>query len=272
MLNRGFPDQEDEMKKYSVFQAPLYAFFSKDFYADIGRNHRGTAFGYLFLLLLVCWVPVVMTWHGPFAEAVDSYAPGLIERIPEMTITDGRAVIHADQPCFIPMPHSTNTLAIFDTTGKYTSLEGQDAFVLVTETKVIMKQSAVETRSYSFAEIKNFALTREKMTNWVALGRKWIMPSVYAAVLISSFIGKVIKMLIYALIGLLFAKSAVPYASVLRLSVMAGTPAIVLHTVFMLTPIGFFIPGIAWFVLTLVYLYIGVRATTAAETPAPTSV
>lgn len=260
------------MKKYSVFQAPLYAFFSKDFYADIGRNHRGTAFGYLFLLLLVCWVPVVMTWHGQFVEAVDSYAPGLIERIPEMTITDGRAVIHCEQPYFISMPHSTNTLAIFDATGKYNSLEGQDAFVLVTETGVIVKQSSVETRSYSFAEVKKFFLTREKMTNWAALGRKWLMPAVYVAVLISSFIGKMIKMLLYALIGMLFAKSAVPYSSVLRLAVVAGTPAIVLSTIFMLTPMGFFIPGIVWFVLTLVYLYMGVKATAQPQVPVPTEI
>ncbi len=255
------------MKKYSIFQAPLYAFFSKDFYADIGRNHRGTAFGYLFLLLLVCWIPVVMTWHSQFVSAVDTYAPGLIEKIPAMTITNGRAVIHCEQPYFIPMPYSTNTLAIFDTTGEYTSLEGQEAYLLVTETGVILKQSAVETRSYTFAGIKKFDLTGEKLTGWVALGKKWLMPCAYAAILVYSFISKIIKMLIYALIGLLFARSAVPYISVLRLAVVAGTPAIVLSTIFMMTPMGFLIPGIIWFVLTLVYLYTGVRATLPAQAP-----
>lgn len=255
------------MKKYSIFQAPLYAFFSKDFYADIGRNHRGSAFGYLFLLLLVCWVPIVMTWNRQFVSFVDTYAPGLIEKIPEMTITDGRAVIHCEQPYFIPMPHATNTLAIFDTTGKYTSLEGQDAYLLVTERGAIIKQSAVETRSYSFAGVKNFALTREKMTDWSALGKKWMAPSAYIVILICSFISKMIKMLIYALIGMLFAKSAVPYIPVLRLAVVAGTPAIVLSTIFLMTPLGFLIPGIIWFVLTLVYLYTGVRATLQAQAP-----
>ena len=41
------------MPHFSVFTAPLFALFSADFYRDVGRNWRGKAFLYLFLLEIV---------------------------------------------------------------------------------------------------------------------------------------------------------------------------------------------------------------------------
>jgi len=97
------------MKRYSIFHAPLLAFGSKSFYRDVGRQWKGVAFGYLILLLVVCWIAPVASIHFGFSNWIDTEAPKIIEQIPAITFNNGKASIDEPQPYRIVDPESGTT-------------------------------------------------------------------------------------------------------------------------------------------------------------------
>ncbi len=48
------------MSKYSPFQIPLLSFYATDLYRDMALNKKGSGFGYLFLLLALCWLLLII--------------------------------------------------------------------------------------------------------------------------------------------------------------------------------------------------------------------
>ena len=40
-------------RRYSFWEALGFSFFSKDLYSDVGKNWKGTAYGWLFLMVLL---------------------------------------------------------------------------------------------------------------------------------------------------------------------------------------------------------------------------
>ena len=72
-------------------------------------------------------------------------------------------------------------------------------------------------------------------------------------------------MLIYAAIGLLFVsicKAKLDYNQLLRLSVVAVTPSILINTLLMVIGAKLPMAGFMFFALAMIYLYLGVKATT----------
>ena len=72
-------------------------------------------------------------------------------------------------------------------------------------------------------------------------------------------------MLIYAAIGLIFVsicKAELNYDQLLRLSVVAVTPSILINTILMLLGEKLPMAGFMFFALAMIYLYLGVKATT----------
>jgi hypothetical protein len=83
----------------------------------------------------------------------------------------------------------------------------------------------------------------------------------YPLILLFSFTLCVLYCLLASLFGLLFAHAArlrLPYISILRLTTIAATPAIVMHLV--LATFGVAAPLSAFMLLTIVYLAFGMRA------------
>ena len=256
------------MKQYGMFHAPYMSFFSQSFYRDVDMHWKGTGFAYLLLLLTICWIPGIVQLHHSVGDYVENDAPALIEQLPTITIVKGEASVDVAQPYEITDPDSGKVIAVIDTTGKTVSLEGTDARVLLTKTEVIYKKSAIETRSFSLKEIQAFVLDQETVTGWLAIARKYIAVASFPFAVLGSFAFRVVQVLIYAAIGILFCrmcKTDRPYQTLLRLSVMAVTPVIIVSTVF--DVIGIKIPfhGLVYFLAAMAYLYFAVYAASRQE-------
>ena len=249
------------MRRYSIFHVPFLSFFSKKLYIDVGRNWKGVNFLFLLLLLTVCLIPAMIQLHRGMSNFVNNEAPAIINQIPEITITDGRVSIKEAQPYYIVDPDSNKPLAIIDTTGRIDSLKDTDALCLLTGNKVIMKKSDFENRTYDLSQVESFAINSEQITGWLQIGKKFMVAAIYPFALLGSYLYRIVQVLIYAAIGLLFASlcnTKLSYASLVRLAVVAVTPCIIVSTALGLT--GTSLPGFLYLVAALLYLFFAVKS------------
>lgn len=258
------------MKKYSILNPLALSFYSKDLYQDVGQQWRGTGFAYLFLLLVLAWIPMTVKVHHGFAEWLDQNAPAFLLQVPPITIRNGEVSTPVDTP-YIITSNTGDPIAIIDLTGEYTDLDDTTAVILLTRDKLLLKQEQRnETRMYDLSQVQSFSLDRNDLERWAVLARTWLWLGFYLIVLPAEFVYRIVQALLYAAIGLLFCKSlkaSLDYLTLVRLAVIALTPVILLQTILSATDIRF--PGawLLWLAVALGYLYFGVKAN--AETPAP---
>jgi hypothetical protein len=263
------------MKKFSIFHIPIYSFFSSELYRDVGLNWKGVAYGYLFLLLAICTIPGMFKVQRGLSNFIDKQAPQFVSQVPKITIEKGEVSIEEKQPYYIMLPDCNNSdsnkvAAIIDTTGQIQSLDNTDAFVLLTKNKILSRQSPTEIRMYDLSQVKHFVLEQSTIMRWLDIIKKLLAPILYPFVLASSFIFRIIQSLIYAAIGLAFAswcKTKLPYLSLIRLSVVAMTPCIIIRTIFESASIKIPLPGLWFFLLTMGFLFCGVKACSQINEP-----
>ncbi|MHC4070247.1 MAG: DUF1189 family protein [Planctomycetota bacterium] len=249
------------MRRYSIFHVPVLSFFSKKLYIDVGQNWKGVNFLYLLLLLAVCLIPTMINIHRGISNFVNNEASAIVNQVPEITITDGQVSIKETQPYYIKDPDSNEPLAIIDTTGQIESLEDANAFCLLTKTEIMWQKSEVETRAYDLSNVKEFVVDSERITNWLHIGRKFLVVFICPFALLGSYVYRIAQALIYAAIGLLFAslcKTTLSYADLVRLAVVAVTPCIIVATILGLTDVS--IPTFLYLVAALAYLFFAVKS------------
>ena len=259
------------MKKFSIIHIPLLSFFSRELYQDVGLNWKGVGFGYLFLLLAICTVPRMFKIQKGLSNFIDEQSPPFINQVPKITIEKGEVHIDQPQPYYIKAPDSNDVLAIIDTTGQVQSLDNTDAFVLLTKTKLISRQSKSEFRTYDLANVQHFVLDVVKIMGWLNTAKKILVPFLYPFVLLGSFIFRIIQSLIYAAIGLLFAewcKTKLSYPALLRLAVTAVTPCIIVRTVLEYASVKLPLASLWFFLTAMGLLFYGIKACSQIEEPA----
>lgn len=258
------------MRRYSIFHAPVLSFFSKAFYSDVCHRWKGVGFAYMLLLLIVCWIAPMIKVHMSFSDFVDNEAPKIVSQIPTIRIVNGKASIRKPQPYRITDPDTGQVLAVIDTHGFIKSLDDTSAVVLVKRTEAIFRKNEFETQTFSFREIERFTLSRGMITGWLVTAKKFVAPVLYVPAVLGAFVFRILQALIYACIGLLFAywcKTKCTYASLLRLSVMAVTPGIIIETI--LDVAGVNVPfAFLWcFLAAMFFLFFGVKAASQDQNP-----
>lgn len=251
------------MKRYTLFHAPLMAFFSRRFYRDVGLNWQGTGFAYLFLLLTICWALVSAQLHFSIVELVETKAPGIAPQVPRITIIKDEASVDVAQPYKIMNPESGKVLALIDTTGKTLSLEGTDARLLMTRTGVLYKKNDGKITGFEFKGVKHFTLDQQKISEWLRMFRNYGAVAFFFLSVLGSFVFRIAQTLLYAAIGLLFArgyKTRPAYQTLLRISVMAITPVILVNTISEMARVTIPLDGVLYFIAAMVYLLLGVKA------------
>lgn len=256
------------MSKYTIFQIPLLSFYSTDLYRDMALNKKGIGFGYLFLLLAFCWLLIMIAMDNRIDDYFDEYSPGFLAQFPEITIQNGKASIREPQPYYIDDPETGRPLAVIDTTGAITSLDQTDAVILLNRERVIFEKNKIETRTFELSEFEDMVIGRELISTWIEATKSYMFIVMYPFALAGSYFYRVIQMLLYAVVGLLFAsilKTKLEYSQLLRLSVVAVTPSILIKTLMWISGINLPMSGLLYFGLTMVYLYLGIKATTETE-------
>ncbi len=256
------------MKKYSTIH-PLYmSFFSEPLYKDVGSNWKGIAFLYLLLLLALSWIPVMFKLQAKLNDFIANEAPKLVEQIPEIRIIRGEVNTNAVMPYIIKDPQSGEPFIVIDTTGQVNSLDGSKARVLLTKSKLVMEKNPVETRTFDLSQIEEFIINRSAIYAWMDVFRKWAVIVSYPFVLVFSFIYRTVQVLLYAAIGILFAKrlkANLNYQALVSLSIVALTPAVIINTIYSYTDIKISFWWLICFAIAMGYLYFGIKANSGRD-------
>lgn len=259
------------MRRYSFFHAFLLSFFSKSLYQDVAQWWRGTGLLYLLIVLALVWIPTSIKMHVGINRFANNEAPRFTQQIPRITITGGKVSTDVPTPYFIKDPDDGTPLMIIDTTGEYRDLDNTPARILLTSSKVIVRSDR-DVRTYDLSGVQSFYIDRETVEGWLGTSKNWFALVAFPILLICSFALRAIQVLIYALIGRLFARMVnanLNYKTLMRLAAVSLTPVLVLNLLFEFVPLH--IP-VWWLFATCVglgYLFFAVKSNSGSPATPP---
>jgi hypothetical protein len=253
------------MKRFSVFHPLFLSFYSKPLYQDVAKNWKGGGFLSLLIVLVLTWIPVMITVNAEVGAFLDREAPKYINQVPKISVEKGEARVDVPtMPYSIIDPSSGMELMVIDTTGRITSLEQTPALSLLTKTKFMMRQEQRnEIRVFDLAAFEGLTLDSGRVNGWVQAFKSGFAIIAYPFAVAGSYLYRIVQALIYALIALIFArvlKVSLEYGALLQLALVAITPVLLLNT--LRTVLGVPVPfaGLISFIVALGYLFLAVKA------------
>ena len=224
----------------------------------------------LLLVLAISWAATLLKMHLMLRTFAKRDFPALVKDVPPVTIQNGVVSSPVSQPYTIEDPQTHRPLAILDTTGEITSLDNTSAIILVTQNKLILKENGNgQTRIQDLSKINSFFVDRSRLAGWMDLVSRWSAIAMFPIMLVGSLAYRLIQSLIYGLAGMIFSSifnARLSFPALMRLSVLAVTPVIVLNTALDLAGLSVPAMWLLCFVMAMVYLGLAVRAN--AEPPA----
>lgn len=255
------------MRRYSILHAFFMCFYSPALYRDVGQRWRGVGLGYMLLLTLLVWIPITMMWHYRLTDFMHTDFPGLVSQVPQINVVEGKLSIDRPVPYIIIDPDNPDrNFLVVDTREAPLSFAQADTEILVTRHHVTLKDNKtgkIDTLTFSdHPQLMNLQLNHSDIVSLVQqFQERWLLVGIYLICVLLAWCYRVLQLLIYALVGMLFTgwlKTPKDFDFLLRISAVALTPSILIATLldlFALPNIGFLAIG-----LTIFYLYFGLRA------------
>lgn len=245
------------------------SFYSKDLYRNVALAWKGAGLTYLVFLISLCLIPVMLKRQESLSDLIANRAPAIVEQVPEIVFEKGEVSVEAEMPYYIKDPKSGKALVIIDTTGKVTSLEGSDATVLVMKKSLMFRSSPEEITTYDLDRMEDFRINRQKIYEWLEFLKKWLSLILYPVIVLFTFVWRILKVLVYAAIGLVLSRSfgaALKYKSLLRIASVASTPVIIVDAANEVMGVDnvYALWGVAGFVITFAFIYFAVKAVAGA--------
>jgi hypothetical protein len=254
------------MDASSMLRAFILSFHSKELYRDVARIWKGTGFVYLILLLALCWAAQMIRVQFQVTHFAKQEGAAIVKQIPDITISQGRVSTNVQTPYFI-RDAKGDAIAIIDLTGQYTSLEDTTAKMLLTQDRLSFGDNG-RIRTMDLKKVNSFHIDQARVQGWLNFAQGWFAVMLYVLALVFSFIYRVLQALIYALFGMLFAKMmkvALDYLTLLRLAIVAVTPAIILDTLHSLLGLHTPLWGPICFLIAMGYLVFAIKANAGQE-------
>ncbi|MFT5291281.1 MAG: hypothetical protein ACI8QS_001940 [Planctomycetota bacterium] len=252
------------MKNFSIFTAPVHAFSSRDLYRDVGQRWGFKTFALLLLVILVAWIPFMWNLNSGLSTFLNEEGAFVIEQVPPITLNGGSVSVDAEQPYYIRKEGSEEVIAIIDTTGEVTSLEGTTAVFLLTETAFhTLGESRSQTKVTELKGMPDFYVDAPRLEKWVPIIGTWGIILLYPILVFVTFIYRIIQALFYAAIGLLMVKNkncSLGFGGILRVAVVAIIPVILITAA--VDALGIRIPYIwvGYFAMAMAWLKMGLSA------------
>ncbi len=251
------------MKQYSIIH-PLYmSFFSKSLYRDVASNWKGLCVTYLLLVLTLNIIPDMVRLHERVADFVADEVPKVVHQVPTITISEGAASVNVPVPYIINAPWSKLPFAVIDTSDGASLPAASNATVMLTKTKLTVKEDGSEIHAFDFSRIHHAVIDKDLINLWMETFKDYFIFVVYPFALFFAFLYYFIQALLCASIGMFFAKMFnldLKPRALIRLSIIAFTPPLMLQTAHALLNIEFPYSGVISLLLATGYLYFAVSA------------
>lgn len=252
------------MCQLTFVRAIYQSFYSRELYREVNEKWDASVFGYLFLLLTIAWACMMVNIQGVLQRGYESFSQHIVTQLPEVSIKNGVATTKENRPYFIKDPDNKEIIAIIDTSGQYKNLEKSSAEILITKTAFIYREHADVVKVRNFSKNLTMEIAPEKVREKVGHAVHWLWVILFPIFLISSFLYRIVQAFLYALFGKFFAWLGdvhIHYFNILKLSMVAITPVIVLETIFDCLNFHFYLQWFFYFILAMGYLIFAIRAT-----------
>jgi Protein of unknown function (DUF1189) len=259
------------MELSSMLRAFALSFHSKELYCDVAKKWKGTGLLYLVFLLAICWAVQIIKVQFGITHFAKQEGTNLVKQIPGITISDGEVSTGVQTPYFIK-DEKGDVVAIIDLTGQYTSLENTTAKMLLTRNHLLVASSGSETRDINLKNVRSFHMNQARAQGWLNLVQGWFAIVLYLFGLLFIFIYRAIQALIYALFGMVFArmmKVTLSYLTLLRLAIVAVTPAIILNLLHSVMGLHTPLWGPVCFLIAMGYLVFAIKSNSAPKVATP---
>lgn len=222
-------------------------------YPAMVKEGLGKTFVYLLFLTLTVGLLNSIIIGVQFNRYSNHYIKDIMYQMPKFTFQNGTLNVDGKMPAIIHTPD--NETIIIDTTGKAneTVLKKYNSGVLILKNQVIIKNNNVETRTFSFANIKDLTFTNSDVINFLPK-LKWISTAVGIFILFFFFIGKMVTSLFLAIIALIITKMQrvqLSFGKLYSIGIYSLTLPILLNTIFRLFQMTF--PSYLYYVIAIVY-------------------
>jgi|GEM_PF-1270488 Protein of unknown function (DUF1189). len=265
-------------RKFSPWRSVYLAFYSPKIYIDAARSWKGLGFQYLVLLLVCLWTITALNVQYIVGTYLDAYLIPLLEQIPELMITNGVMRMKSDKDVvYVKDPRDGRILITFDLRPELvdTSKEGLSEVKEPEQEGIYVYPRKAYYKSKSQFQLVEFSSSWESpyqpasFLPYLTRFKNWIGVVVLAIFWLASFVLCAIQALIYGLIGKLIAlmnKCPLTYQQIVRISVVALTPVLILDTLQKLIGMGLPAWTLLSIVVAIVYVYFGVKANSIRAT------
>ena len=232
------------------------------FYRSIKDNKFSRSFVYLLLLFLIIYFINGTRTFVVTRIVVDELTTNLNMNIPEFRLENGEFSFEGKMPYYISS--STNEVFVIDTTGQVTESVLKDVGfgMLITKDRVYLKNSQLETRTFSLTELKGITLNKSDVAEFLPK-LSWIAIIFIAFGFIFVLGWKLINAVILALLGLIAnaaLKGRLKFNNLLNISIYALTLPMLIQLAVNLY--GYPLPrfGLIYWGISILYVALAVKS------------
>ncbi|MHB1948893.1 MAG: DUF1189 domain-containing protein [Gammaproteobacteria bacterium] len=254
------------MKEYNYLQAIIMSFYSPKLYRDVANNWGGGTVLYLFILLVIGWSLMMIKFETAINLIATQFSNEFVLQFPEIIVKDGQIKTPENKPYFIKDIKNKQVIAVVDTSGQYTDLDKMPGAALLATKDSISYYDDKDNHHIQVQKYPsniNWDLKPEEVKSLVVQFADWLWVAILPIAIFFSFAYRLIQAVIYACIGKLFALIGgipIAYTKVLKLSLVAITPAFILSIIFSFLELSFHFDNLLFFVVAMAYLVFALLA------------
>ena len=249
-------------RRYSILRALPLSFFSRDLYRDVAENWRGAGLTYLLILVALPTALLLIRVQSGLLQWAHGDGLQVVNQIPPIQIEHGVVRVDRPMPVIIKEPGKDVALAIIDTSGSITSLEGSEARVLLTRNLLYLRKSDTETRVFDLSRVESFSMDRDRAVSWLGGLVIWLAVFLAPFILFGLYVFRLMQQLIGSVIGLLVARlspATLDFRARMRLVAVALTPALLAETALDLVNKRPPVWGLLWTIIAVTYIVLAIR-------------
>lgn len=243
------------------------AFYSKHAYIRAAREWRGIGYGYLFVLILISTLCIGLWVHTWINIAMAGVEKHILPQLPKMTFAEGHLSIDRQLPYVISV--NGRDLVRFDTTSKLPPdpqefapiVFGSSDLAFYGRGKGIIKQ-------WIYEKVWSLVIEPLGITKAVKFLKTWGGLVVAGILLPLHFLWVASHTLMMGAIGRVFSNTmhiALTYSRLIRISVVAVTPGVVLGTLLIVSNQFFQLWLGIYLIMAVIYLFYGVYSNKHAD-------
>lgn len=256
-----------QMAWINTIRTLYLAFYSRDVYIRAAREWRGIGFGYLFTLVLISTVCIGIWVHVWANTIIIQFEKIILPQMPTLTLKDGRMTIDKDLPYVITIEGSP--VIRFDRTVEQSADAAEFAPIVFGESGCAhFVRERGRVKKWVYEKVWSLVLDPLGVAKHIKFLKTWLGLIVAGILLPIHFTWVASQVLILGAIGRVYTATMnfyLSYSKLVRISVVAVTPGIVLGTLLILSNQFFQLWLGIYGIMAAVYLFYGVYSNKHAD-------